>query len=218
MLPDMAFGCLRQAIPDRVPAEGTSCLWNLNVRGMVKGGEGGNYGFTMAVTSNGGTGARPEADGLSATAYPSGVRGTPVEIAESITPLIFWKKELRPDSGGAGQRRGGLGQIIEVGSGVDMPFDLLAAYDRIDYPPRGRDGGRNGAPGYVGLKSGAVLKGKGFQTIPPGDRLVVMTPGGGGLGDPRRRDPAQVAHDVEEGLVSAEAAQEAYGLPLKAAE
>jgi N-methylhydantoinase B len=212
MLPDVAFGCLRQAVPDRVPAEGTSCLWNLNVRGMVKGGEGGNYGFTMAVTSNGGTGARPHADGLSATAYPSGVRGTPVEIAESITPLIFWRKELRPDSGGAGTHRGGLGQIIEVGSGVDMPFDLLAAYDRIDYPPRGRDGGQNGAPGYVGLKSGKALKGKGSQTIPPGDRMVIMTPGGGGLGDPRRRDPRAVAHDVAEGLVSPQAAKETYGL------
>ncbi|MCW5747692.1 MAG: hydantoinase B/oxoprolinase family protein [Alphaproteobacteria bacterium] len=218
MLPDMVFGCLRQAIPDRVPAEGTSCLWNLNVRGMVKGGDGGNYGFTMAVTSNGGTGARPQADGLSATAYPSGVRGTPVEIAESITPLIFWKKELRPDSGGAGRPRGGLGQIIEVGSGVDMPFDLLAAYDRIDFPPRGRDGGHNGAPGYVGLKSGATLKGKGSQTIPPGDRLVVMTPGGGGLGDPRHRDAAHLAHDVAEGLVSPDRARADYGLKPAAAE
>ena len=102
MLPDVVFGCLAQAIPDRVPAEGTSCLWNIIVRGSVKGGQGGNYGFTMAITSNGGTGARPHADGLSATAYPSGVKGTPVEIAESITPLIFWKKELRPGSGGAG--------------------------------------------------------------------------------------------------------------------
>ena len=106
MLPDVTFGCLRQIIPDRVPAEGTSCLWNLNVRGETQAGSGGNYGFMMAVTSNGGTGARADKDGLSATAYPSGVKGTPVEIAESQTPLIFWKKELRPDSGGAGRTRG----------------------------------------------------------------------------------------------------------------
>ena len=72
----------------------------------------------MAVTTNGGTGARPDKDGLSATAYPSGVRGTPVEIAESQTPLIFWRKELRPDSGGAGRTRGGHGQIIEIESGI----------------------------------------------------------------------------------------------------
>jgi N-methylhydantoinase B len=217
MLPDVVFGCLRQAIPDRVPAEGTSCLWNLNVRGE-SAEDTGNYGFTMAVTSNGGTGARPMKDGLSATAYPSGVKGTPVEIAESITPLIFWRKELRPDSGGAGRTRGGLGQIIEIESGIGRPFDLLAAYDRIDHPPRGRDGGRDGAAGYVGLKSGKRLKGKGFQEIPPGDRLIVMTPGGAGIGDPKGRDMTLIEADLAEGLVSTEAARAVYVWEKKAAE
>jgi N-methylhydantoinase B len=207
MLPDVVFGALRQAIPDRVPAEGTSCLWNLNVRGETEDAGLGNYGFTMAVTSNGGTGARPMKDGLSATAYPSGVKGTPVEIAESITPLIFWRKELREDSGGAGRTRGGLGQMIEVGSRIGKPFELLAAYDRIDHPPRGRDGGKDGAAGVVALKSGKKLKGKGFQLIPPDDRLVVMTPGGAGLGDPKERGRPAVARDVAEGLVTAEGAK-----------
>ena len=219
MLPDVVFGCLQQIIPDRVPAEGTSCLWNLNVRGETQAGAGGNYGFMMAVTSNGGTGARPDKDGLSATAYPTGVRGTPVEIAESQTPLIFWKKELRPDSGGAGRTRGGLGQIIEIGSGIDRPFDLLAAFDRIDHPPRGRDGGRNGAAGYVGLKSGKKLRGKGFQEVPPGDRLVVLTPGGGGIGAPAERAAERVARDLADELVSEETARDLYGYtPVKAAE
>ena len=127
----------------------------------VKGGAGGNYGFTMAVTSNGGTGARAHADGLSATAYPSGVKGTPVEIAEAITPLIFWKKELRPGSGGEGRTRGGLGQIIEIESGIGEPFELLAAFDRIDFPPRGRHGGMPGAPGVVEIKGGAQVAGQG---------------------------------------------------------
>ena len=207
MLPDVVFGCLRQAIPDRVPAEGTSCLWNLNVRGRTKGGEGGNYGFSMAFTSNGGTGARPRSDGLSATAYPSGVKGTPVEIAEQITPLMFWKKEYRPDSGGAGRTRGGHGQIIEIESRVGEPFELLAAYDRIKHPARGRDGGRDGATGSVALKSGKKLPGKGFLMVPAGDRLVVNTPGGGGLGDPASRDPAAIARDIEAGLVSKSAAE-----------
>jgi len=211
MLPDVVFGCLRQVIPDRVPAEGTSCLWNINVRGRVRGGQGGNYGFGMAITSNGGTGARPAQDGLSATAYPSGVRGTPVEIAETQTPLIFWRKELRPDSGGAGRTRGGLGQIMEIESGVDETFELLAAFDRIDHPPRGRDGGVDGAAGVVQLKSGKRLAGKGFQTIPPGDRLIVMTPGGGGLGRPGERDRAQVARDVADGLIDLKTAREIYG-------
>jgi N-methylhydantoinase B len=199
LLPDVVFGCLAQAIPDRVPTEGTSCLWNLNVRGAVKGGAGGNYGFTMAVTSNGGTGARPDADGLSATAYPSGVKGTPVEIAEQITPLIFWRKELRAGSGGAGRTRGGLGQTIEIESGIGEPFELLAAFDRIDHPPRGRNGGHNGASGRVALADGRMLKGKGAQVIKPGERLVVETPGGGGLGHPDERAADLVAADRAEG-------------------
>ncbi|MFV0295891.1 MAG: hydantoinase B/oxoprolinase family protein, partial [Hyphomicrobiaceae bacterium] len=200
MLPDVVFGCLRQAIPDRVPAEGTSCLWNLNVRGKIKGGTGGNYGFSMAVTSNGGTGARPNSDGLSATAYPSGVKGTPVEIAEQITPLIFWRKEYRTGSGGAGRTRGGHGQVIELESRIGEPFELLAAFDRIEHPARGRDGGQNGASGYVGLKSGETFPGKGFLMVPSGERLLVKTPGGGGLGDPAERDPAAIAYDREAGL------------------
>jgi N-methylhydantoinase B len=195
MLPDVVFGCLAQAIPDRVPAEGTSCLWNLNVRGAVSGGGGGNYGFTMAVTSNGGTGARPQKDGLSATAYPSGVKGTPVEIAEQITPLLFWKKELRAGSGGAGRTRGGLGQTIEIESRIGEPFELLAAFDRIHHPPRGRHGGSAGAPGVVALDDGTVLKGKGTQRIAPGQRLLIQTPGGGGIGDPQSRAPAAMASD-----------------------
>ena len=219
MLPDVVFGCLRQVIPDRVPAEGTSCLWNINVRGHVAGGEGGNYGFGMAITSNGGTGARPDKDGLSATAYPSGVRGTPVEIAETQTPLIFWRKEFRPDSGGAGRTRGGLGQIMEIESGIAEPFDLLAAFDRIDYPARGRDGGGDGEAGFVALKSGKTLKGKGFQLIPPGDRLIVMTPGGGGIGAPAERDRAQVANDLADELISPDSAEKLYAYkPPQAAE
>ncbi len=219
MLPDVTFGCLRQIIPQRVPTEGTSCLWNLNVRGETQSGSGGNYGFMMAVTSNGGTGARPDKDGLSATAYPSGVRGTPVEIAESQTPLIFWKKELRPDSGGVGRTQGGHGQVIEIGSGIGRPWDILAAFDRIDHPARGRDGGRDGAAGYIGLKSGVKMRGKGFQLVPPDDRLVVLTPGGGGIGVPQERAAERVARDLADELVSEETARDLYGYaPVKAAE
>jgi len=215
MLPDVVFGCLRQAIPERVPAEGTSCLWNLIVRGETQSGSGRNYGFSMAITSNGGTGARFDKDGLSATAYPSGVRGTPVEIAETETPLIFWRKELRPDSGGAGRTRGGLGQNIEVGSGIGTPFEILAAFDRIEHPARGRDGGQDGAAGYIGLKSGAKMRGKGFQQIPPTDRLVVMTPGGAGIGAPAERERSKVLEDMTEGLVSGAAAAVYRGQPIE---
>ncbi len=217
MLPDVVFGCLRQAIPERVPAEGTSCLFNITLRGQTGDQLRGNYGFATTFTSNGGTGARPEKDGLSATAYPSGVRGTPVEIAEQIMPVIFWRKQFREDSGGAGRTRGGLGQEIEIGSAIDRPFELLAAFDRIDHPPRGKDGGGNGLAATVSLKSGKKLKGKGFQTIPAGDRLVIMTPGGGGLGKPSGRNPVAVAADLAEGRITKRSARDIYGAEATAA-
>ena len=168
MLPDVTFGCLRQVVPDRVPAEGTSCLWNINVRGHVKGGEGGNYGFGMAITSNGGTGARADKDGLSATAYPSGVRGTPVEIAETQTPLIFWRKEFRPDSGGAGRTRGGLGQIMEIESGIAEPFDLFGRVrpHRLSAARPRRRPGRRG--GFRRAEVGPDAEGQGLPAHPAG--------------------------------------------------
>jgi N-methylhydantoinase B len=202
MLPDVVFGCLRQAIPDRVPAEGTSCLWNLNMRGRNLGANEAGAGYVVTVVTNGGTGARPNKDGLSATAFPSGVRANPIEIMESISPLVFWRKELRPNSGGSGKFAGGHGQSIEVENRHGQPFDILASFDRIDHPPRGRDGGGDGASGYVGLASGRRLNGKGFQEIPPGDRLVVETPGGAGLGDPAARDAEAVARDRRNGLIA----------------
>ena len=203
MLPDVVFGCLRQAVPERVPAEGTSCIWMMSLRGPTATDAADKRGFAITITSNGGTGARPMKDGLDATAYPSGVKGTPVEIAESIAPVVFWRKELRPDSGGAGRTRGGMGQVIEVESSKGLPFELLAAFDRIDHPARGRDGGENGASGVLQLKSGQKLKGKGFQTIPAGERLVLMTPGGGGVGAPSERTDEASARDLRDGLVTA---------------
>ena len=153
------------------------------------------------MTSNGGTGARPVSDGLSATAYPSGVKGTPVEIVEAMTPLVFWRKELRPGSGGAGRYRGGHGQVIEVGNGEGLPFEILAAFDRIDHPPRGRDGGGDGAQGRLVTSGDRKLRGKGFQMLAGDERLLVMTPGGGGLGDPAGRDRALIERDDADGLL-----------------
>jgi N-methylhydantoinase B len=200
MLPDVIFGCLRQALPDKVPAEGTSCLWNMTFKGYDPGA---NRDFVITVVTNGGTGARPGKDGLSATAYPSGVRGTPVEIVEATTPLLFWKKEFRSGSGGAGRWRGGHGLEIEIENRSTQAVSLLAAFDRIDHPPRGRDGGCDGKPGALALKfSEKTLKGKGEQTIPSGERLIVRTPGGGGLGNQADRNPQLHDRDRRDDLSS----------------
>lgn len=206
ILPDLVFGCLRQVVPDRVPAEGTSSLWNLILRSLPSAGDD----FMLMAATNGGTGARPRADGLSATAFPSGVKGTPVEILESIAPVVVWRKEFRADSGGAGRYQGGQGQEIEVAHARDQPMELLAAYDRIDHPPRGANGGADGAPGYVGLASGGRLSGKGAQLVPAGDRLVIRTPGGAGWGTPDERAAEDVRRDLARGVISPEFARTHY--------
>jgi len=196
LLPDVVFGCLDQLIPGRVPAESASALWTLTFRG------GQPPGFTVSIVTNGGTGARAGLDGLSATSFPSAVRGTPIEIVEAATPLVFWQRELRADSGGEGASRGGLGQTMEIGTLDGAPFWLFAAFDRIAHPARGRAGGKAGAPGGLALRSGPRLAGKGAHQIDPDDRLIVHTPGGGGYGAPEQRPAAALAADRSAGYVA----------------
>ena len=207
LLPDLMMGCLFQAVPDRVTAEGASALWNPPLRGgaSVSGQARPNRpvvaDFEVTTFNSGGTGARPGRDGLDATAFPSGVRTMPVEASENVAPVIFWRKELRPGSGGAGRTRGGLGQVMEIGTKGELEFAVNAIFDRVGHAPKGRDGGQDGAPGAVRLKSGAKLRTKGYQVIPNGDRLILELPGGGGFGDPAERDPAAAARDARDGLV-----------------
>ena len=225
MLPDVVLGCLYQAKAEAVPAEGTSCLWIPTLLGghgvageadTGAGNTGAGRAFTMSMFHAGGTGARPGKDGLSATAFPSGVRNTPVEINETVAPIIVWRKEYRTDSGGPGRYRGGTGQIMEIGHAEGAPFAVSSMFDRVKFPARGRGGGAEGARGRVRLGSGAALESKGRQTIPAGDRLVLEMPGGGGLGDPLTRPPEDVARDVRDGLVSPRAAHDDYGVIVHA--
>ncbi len=197
MLPDVVFGCLEKAIPEKVPAEGASCLWNITFRGKTDRGANNNSLFAVTAVVNGGTGARPNKDGLSATAYPSGVKGTPVEINEAVAPLLFLKKEYNPGSCGKGKFNGGLGQVIEIKSAIDEDMDLLASFDRIKFPARGRLNGSNGKPGQVLIKGKGKLNGKGTQLIKAGDILQIYTPGGAGLGDYSEREQSLLDKDLE---------------------
>jgi N-methylhydantoinase B len=220
LLPDLMMGCLHQAVPDRVTAEGASALWNPPLRGgsSVSGQARGNHpvigDFEVITFNSGGTGARPNQDGLNATAFPSGVRTMPVEATENVAPIIVWRKELKPDSGGAGRMRGGTGQIMEIGTKGDLEFSVNASFDRIANAPKGREGGSDGARGVVKRKSGVTLKTKGYQVIPDGDRLVLELPGGAGIGNPNTRDPEMVARDVRDGLVSMENARTSYRVAM----
>ncbi|GGJ23562.1 hydantoinase B/oxoprolinase family protein [Neoroseomonas lacus] len=191
-LPDAVFACLAQAMPQRVPAAGSSVLWTVQLRGgpEVVDAEGhqGRTSFETVFFNSGGTGARPGMDGLDGTAFPAGVKAVPIEVVEANAPIIVWRKELRPGSGGLGEFRGGHGQVVEVAAlATDEPIAVLAMFERCDNPADGAAGGQAGAAGAVRLSSGATLAGKGLQTVPAGQRLVLELPGGGGWGNPAAR-------------------------------
>lgn len=194
MVPDLVLGALAQALPGKVLAEGAAALWNVHISARPTANAEGRRAEVLMFNS-GGMGARPTLDGLSATAFPSGVHTMPIEATEHTGPIVVWRKELRPDSGGAGKYRGGLGQIIEIAPADGHEFNFSAMFDRIIAPARGRDGGWQGAPGSVALDDGTQLRPKGWQHVPAGRRLVLQLPGGGGFGDPDERN--HEAHEAD---------------------
>jgi len=194
-----------------VPAEGASCMFDLPMRHAPEAAREGGREFAIEPVHNGGTGARPHSDGLSATAYPSGVYGSQVEITETAAPVIMWKRELRPDSGGAGKYRGGLGQRIEMTSSNGAPFIVFLSVERLKFPALGRLGGLPGAPGRIRIKKRAEdIPGKGELRVEADDHLIFETPGGGGFGSPLERDREALALDLKRGLVTVEGAK-VYG-------
>ncbi len=206
MLPDVVLGCLEKPLRGNVPAEGASCLFGpvfLGGKGMIAGSE--SPPFVINAFYAGGSGGRPGKDGLNSTAFPSGVRSTPVEITEHAAPLIIWRKEFRPGSGGAGASRGGLGQVLEFAHSGGEAFVVSKMFDRIKHPPRGRQGGGSGAAAEVYELhpdgSRKPLRGMGREVIAAGARMVLKTAGGGGLGAPGLRDPLASAADRRNGLL-----------------
>lgn len=215
-VPDLVLGALYHFLPDRIPAEGSGALWNLHVSARASDPTAGLPPAEVLMFNSGGTGARATQDGLSATAFPSGVHAMSVEATEQTGPLVVWRKELREDSAGAGRYRGGLGQVMELGVAQGYTLSFNAMFDRIGNPARGRAGGMPGAPGAVALSDGTRLRGKGTQTVPAGQRLILSLPGGGGTGDPAQRDRAALKRDAHHGYVSAAALSADYGTSIEA--
>lgn len=200
MVPDLVLGALAKALPGQILAEGAGALWNIHISARPVAGQDGRRAEILMFNS-GGMGARPGLDGLSATAFPSGVMTMPIEATEQTGPIVVWRKELRPGSGGDGEFRGGLGQIIEIEAAPGHEFDFSAMFDRVGNAAQGRDGGGDGAPGTVALDDGTRMKPKGWQHVPAGRRLMLELPGGGGFGDPARRMSQARQADMAKGYV-----------------
>ncbi len=214
-VPDTIYNALDKILPNVVPAEGAGCLCNFQVslrpRTDAPAPKGAVRSEVLTFNS-GGSGARPMHDGLNATAFPSGVMTMPIEATEHVGPVIIWRKELRPDSGGAGKQRGGLGQYMEVGATEGHEFDFQAMFDRVDHPAQGRQGGADGAATEIAQDDGTKMNGKGKQFVPHGRRVMLSFPGGAGYGKPSERDPELVRRDLARGYISAKVAKEDYGM------
>jgi len=183
---DTLLRALSKAIPDRIPAASQGTMNNFTFGGLTKDGQAFAYYETIA----GGMGARPGLDGLDAIhTHMTNSLNTPIEVLESFYPVRVRRYGLRKNSGGAGRWRGGDGAIREVEFLTDAQFALLA--DRRTFPPYGLAGG---APGKLGqslwVKSGGAivrLPGKCTANARAGDRVVLLTPGGGGWGRKNRK-------------------------------
>jgi N-methylhydantoinase B len=207
-IPSAIFAALSGAMPGRLMAPGADPIWLSVWRGQ-------NPPFTLTLFQVGGTGARPSKDGLNAVGFPSGVAGVPAEIIESLSPVVLQRRQLRPDSGGTGKWRGGLGQLTEFSRRGDGKWSVSSIADRTVYPAPGLLGGQAGATGEVRLGDGTRLHAKALVELRPGDVVHVNLPGGGGYGDPFERDADKVRWDVIEGYISVEEAERKYGVAVR---
>ncbi len=212
------LGALAKAVPGKVPAAyyGVSYVAALSAPDPVVAGERRVY-FEVEV---GGWGGHPEADG--ADGYSAGfhnLANSPIEMCESLFPITFTEYSLIADSGGAGEFRGGMGLAREWRLNASWGT-LSGNFERFRYPPYGLNGGASGSCGrFVHLRKHEVtelpskISGLALQS---GDRVRLETSGGGGWGDPAKRDARRLAEDIASGRVSADAARDLYGSDGKA--
>jgi N-methylhydantoinase B len=211
-LPGAVFGALSNALPDYVIAEGAANIWNLQFTGH----DLARRPFTYVWFSCGGTGARPTKDGLHATAFPSGISGVPAEVIEQLTPIVLRKREIRADSAGPGKYRGGCGQTLQVAVRTADSYRFAPLFDRLRHAAAGYGGGHDGSLAEIVLSTGERYTSKGTRELDPATEITLQLPGGGGFFDPLLRDPLSVLCDVENGIVSREAADRDYGVVLAA--
>jgi N-methylhydantoinase B len=196
-IPVLVFQCLGQIVPEKVMAACGSPMWGMNQSGARDNGKL----YANMFFFNGGMGANFAGDGPSCLSWPSNVSSTSIELSEHIAPLRVHHKRLRPDSGGPGQHRGGLGQEVLLESLSDRPIAVSFLAERTAFPALGIHGGEAGAPGILKI-NGQVSDTKNQYILNRGDTVLMATPGGGGYGDPAARRATAMAADAAAGYVA----------------
>lgn len=186
---DVVFDAFADALDDRVPAQSQGTMNNLTIGSR-------DDGFTYYETIGGGFGARPDKDGIDGVQVGmTNTLNTPVESLELEYPMRVERYALRPDSGGQGQYRGGLGIERSVTVAVDATVSLLT--ERRQTAPSGRAGGEEGVTGRNEI-DGEPVPAKTVRDVPAGTTVTVATPGGGGYGDPAAREQTAIDRDIED--------------------
>ena len=177
-LPNALLKALAQIRPESAMAEGAGAVWTMQVSGNY---DDGRPFITSMFTYAGGVGARASKPGLSATSYPTGVSAVPVEVVEASAPIRFYRKELRPGSGGKGKTTGGLGQTVEFTVDASKGWQLNAVTSRLAVAPEGIFGGEAGEAGNFTVNDEPVRT-QARVPLKSGDRVRLDLPGGGGYG------------------------------------
>jgi N-methylhydantoinase B len=212
---DVVFGAFAKAAPERANGSPYATINALSLAGWRKNGQR----WVMFCFFGGGLGGNPETDGLNHGNNPiSTATIPPAEILESLYPVMFTQWALRPDSGGPGKHRGGLGAIYEIEPLLDNDTDVFLLGERGKFPPFGVNGGL-----AASLNRFVYQDDAGEHTVPlvtkttevkvrRGLRVRLESPGGGGFGDPRTRDPQRVVRDIRLGYVSRGSAERDYAV------
>lgn len=211
-------GALAEIFPGEVPAAGAGQATIPAISTVDP--DSGKRQVTVIQPMIGGSGGRPWADGVEGCDISLGsLRNTPCEILEHEAGLRVLQYAVIPDSGGAGRFRGGSALRLDVK--LQHPNTIFTArgMERTKFQPWGLDGGRAGAAADCVLNPGTSRErrlGKvNVERLSGGDVISLRTPGGGGYGDPRTRDPAKVLSDVVDGFVSADIARDVYRVAVK---
>ncbi|HEX2151433.1 MAG TPA: hydantoinase B/oxoprolinase family protein [Stellaceae bacterium] len=215
LVSELVFRILLDIAPDRTPADsGSMPTWQFYFNGYRRNGEA----WALHQHAFGGMGGRPGADGLGAVSFPYNVRNVSVEWSESETPVLFERRELIADSGGAGEWRGGLGEElafrIEPTADIDSgrPIVLSGSAGRMRFAPQGAVGGRPGSLGWIAVNDVPIEPTSAPEiSFRPGDLVRLKVPGGGGHGDPARRARERLAADLRNAYVTRDGARRDYG-------
>lgn len=203
------YQAMAEILPDKVLADSGGAP---AMRALIGGQDENGERFSVILFASAGMGASALADGLSTTAFPTNSGAGSLEILEATAPLLFKRKEFRSDSGGAGQYRGGLGQTIEIENYSGRPAKVVIVGDRESNPAQGILGGNAGALASAEISGVGSVRLKSSSILTSGSSITFNFAGGGGNGDPAKRDPAAVSEDLKLGMITAGAALEQYGL------